>query len=67
MMDPDNGMTPDEASRLIYDRNHTWVSFLVGALTTTPMFIAVGAGHLPGSQGLISLLRSRGYDVEPVK
>lgn len=67
MMDPDNGMTPDEASRLIYDRNRSWVSFLVGALTTTPMFIAVGAGHLPGTQGLISLLRSRGYNVEPVK
>ncbi len=67
MMDPDNGMTDDEATRLIYNRNRAWVSFLVGALTTTPMFIAVGAGHLPGAQGLISLLRSEGYDVEPVK
>lgn len=67
IMDPDNGMTADEATRLIYNRNRAWVSFLVGALTTTPMFIAVGAGHLPGAQGLINLLRSEGYDVEPVK
>jgi len=30
------------------------------------MFFAVGAAHLPGKAGLISLLRSRGYTVEPI-
>ena len=30
------------------------------------LFVAVGALHLPGSQGLLSLLRSLGYDVSPV-
>jgi uncharacterized protein YbaP (TraB family) len=30
-------------------------------------FIAVGAGHLPAADGLISQLRGLGYNVEPVK
>lgn len=30
------------------------------------MFFAVGAAHLPGDSGVISLLRSRGFVVEPV-
>lgn len=30
------------------------------------MFFAVGAAHLPGRAGLITLLRSRGYTVEPI-
>lgn len=29
-------------------------------------FFAVGAAHLPGDSGLISLLRKRGYSVEPI-
>lgn len=30
------------------------------------MFFAVGAAHLPGEEGVISLLRKRGFVVEPV-
>jgi uncharacterized protein YbaP (TraB family) len=30
------------------------------------VFFAVGAGHLPGDSGVVSLLRSRGFTVEPV-
>jgi uncharacterized protein YbaP (TraB family) len=30
-------------------------------------FIAVGALHLPGETGLVSLLRERGYTVSPVE
>lgn len=30
-------------------------------------FIAVGAGHLAGDQGLISLLREKGFKVEAIK
>ncbi|MBN8863238.1 MAG: TraB/GumN family protein [Sphingobacteriales bacterium] len=30
------------------------------------LLIAVGAGHLPGKEGVISLLRKAGYKVTPV-
>ncbi|WP_429538012.1 TraB/GumN family protein [Paraburkholderia youngii] len=29
-------------------------------------FVLVGVGHLPGRDGLIELLRARGYTVTPV-
>ena len=32
-----------------------------------PVTIAVGAGHLPGKNGVIELLRKEGYTVKPVK
>ena len=31
------------------------------------IFFAVGAGHLYGKNGVISLLRKEGYTVEPLK
>jgi len=30
------------------------------------LFIAVGAGHLPGDEGVIELLRKEGFRVTPV-
>jgi uncharacterized protein YbaP (TraB family) len=31
------------------------------------ILFAVGAGHLPGDQGVINLLRKKGYKVTPMK
>lgn len=63
--DPDN-MSASEAQRIIYDRNRKWVQKLGGVIPTSSVLVAVGAGHLPGEQGLINLLRNAGYVVEPV-
>ena len=40
---------------------------MAGLLPTASVLIAVGAGHLPGDKGLISLLRKEGYTVTPVE
>lgn len=64
--DPKTGMTEAEAERMIYSRNNTWVELLTGLLPTASIFIAVGAGHLPGEKGLVNLLRKAGYNVEPI-
>lgn len=57
----------ENAEKLINKRNANWVGIMAGLLPTASILIAVGAGHLPGEKGLISLLRNEGYTVEPVK
>lgn len=52
---------------LLYDRNAAWAQKLDTLLPLNSLVIAVGAGHLPGNRGVISLLRKAGYKVEPVK
>jgi uncharacterized protein YbaP (TraB family) len=51
---------------LLKDRNVNWVQVLPELMKSGSQFIAVGAGHLPGSDGLIVLLRKEGYKVTPV-
>jgi hypothetical protein len=51
---------------LLYNRNRKWAKELDGLLPGKSLLIAVGAGHLPGQQGVIELLRKEGYTVDPV-
>jgi uncharacterized protein YbaP (TraB family) len=60
--------TDGELERLLYERNRNWIPQLDHWLATEKrrLFIAVGAGHLPGDQGVIALLRAKGYTLTPV-
>ncbi len=51
---------------LLNDRNQQWMKKIPDLLKERSVFFAVGAGHLPGEHGLISLLRKNGYQVNPV-
>ena len=51
---------------LLVDRNRRWMPTIETFAHSKPTFIAVGAAHLPGEDGLVKLLRRRGYTVEPV-
>ena len=51
---------------LLVKRNKNWVPEIRKMIQEQPSMIAVGAGHLPGSDGLLELLREAGYSVEPV-
>ncbi|MFM7709716.1 MAG: TraB/GumN family protein [Ferruginibacter sp.] len=51
---------------LLDNRNKNWVNSLKNVLPKQPVFIAVGAGHLPGKMGLIDLLRQEGYTVRAI-
>ena len=55
-----------EKSAMIDDRNIKWIPELQEVIKNNRSFIAVGAGHLPGELGLISLMREKGYEVNPV-
>lgn len=52
---------------LLYRRNRNWVAKLKNLLPQKSLVIAVGAGHLPGEQGVINLLRKAGYTLTPIQ
>lgn len=51
--------------KLIDERNQTMAKRLIPTLEKGRAFIAVGALHLPGREGLIHLLRKQGFVVTP--
>lgn len=51
---------------LLFRRNHNWVKQMPEIMKEGPMVFAVGAGHLPGKQGVLQLLRDKGYTVNPI-
>ncbi|MGG9962529.1 TraB/GumN family protein [Ferruginibacter sp. SUN106] len=57
----------DNQDILLDKRNKNWVTQLNTIMKKESVFIAVGAGHLVGDMGLISLLRKEGYKVRPVE
>jgi len=63
------GFSADSLSRydslLLISRNHNWIPVMREAMSVGRCFFAVGAGHLPGRDGVIQLLRKEGYTVSP--
>lgn len=51
---------------LLYGRNRRWVRQMPNIMMEGTLLFAVGAGHLPGEQGVINLLRKNGYTVKPI-
>ncbi|AYB29500.1 TraB/GumN family protein [Chryseolinea soli] len=56
-----------ETDVLVNDRNRKWMIQLPGLMKEQQTFIAVGALHLAGENGLVALLRKAGYVVRPVR
>jgi uncharacterized protein len=55
---------PEVHDVIIVQRNQRWVEEIENMLDGSgTVFIAVGSGHLPGEQGVISLLRERGIEI----
>lgn len=59
--------SPDESRKLIRERNQSWMIQFLKIIPKSSAFIAVGALHLPGEDGLIALFRKAGYKVSPIK
>jgi hypothetical protein len=58
---------PELYDVLFVRRNVAWVEVLTRELEGSGTdFVAVGAGHIVGDDGLVALLRARGYQVERV-
>lgn len=52
---------------LLFNRNRKWVPVMEQAMQKEKIFFAVGAGHLGGPQGLINLLREKGYTITGIR
>lgn len=65
----ENPMTTDSALQqrlmrsMLEERNHRMVNRMLPYFKEGRSFVAVGALHLPGEEGIIALLRQRGYTV----
>jgi len=52
---------------LLDNRNRNWVKQLKELMSKKRLFVAVGAGHLGGKEGVIELLRREGYTLKPIE
>ena len=52
--------------KLIRIRNHRMAERIIPMVLKHSVFIAIGSGHLPGSEGVITLLRKAGFEVVPL-
>jgi len=67
MNDAENPMYSDHNDVLLTNRNKNWIPKIEKAAREKPTFFGVGAAHLAGDDGVIKLLRKKGYKVEAVK
>ncbi|MBA3647734.1 MAG: TraB/GumN family protein [Chitinophagales bacterium] len=68
MMEFENDFSlPDTLFNALFTRrNHRMCEHIDSIIKSFSTFIAVGAGHLGGEKGLVSLLREKGFTVIPV-
>ncbi|MBA4168518.1 MAG: TraB/GumN family protein [Chitinophagaceae bacterium] len=52
---------------ILYQRNARWYDQIAEQIYQHPALFAVGAGHLGGEKGVISLLRKHGFTVKAIK
>jgi hypothetical protein len=62
----DPTMSPEAQEQMFFARNARWIPKLEAVAEKGPVFVAVGAGHLPGERGVIGLLEKAGYTVTRV-
>jgi uncharacterized protein YbaP (TraB family) len=67
MIDSDLGLEPEDEAKMLTNRNVNWVTQLKTILPQKSVFVCVGAGHLPGKNGVLNLLREAGYTITPVE
>jgi len=67
--DPKNPcpLSVSEKNAMLKERNDRWLERLPAIMSAAPSFIAVGALHLAGEEGLLFQLERMGYTVEAVK
>ncbi|GAB4127021.1 MAG: TraB/GumN family protein [Raineya sp.] len=60
-------MKKEEYNTLLKNRNNAWMPKIYELIHQKTAFIAIGALHLVGTDGVIYQLRKKGYQVKPIK
>jgi uncharacterized protein len=63
----DNDLTSKFEDVLLTNRNENWIERIENIINSKSTFFGVGAAHLGGEKGVISLLRKKGYIVTMVR
>ncbi|WIO74638.1 TraB/GumN family protein [Porticoccaceae bacterium LTM1] len=59
---------PDVYDEFLVERNHNWIPQIEAMFDAEGIeFVMVGAAHLVGEDGVLKLLKEKGYLVEPLK
>lgn len=66
MLSDKNVITSEHLDKMLDNRNKNWIQKIIEFANEQRVFFGVGAGHLPGDNGVINLLRKEGYTVKPV-
>ena len=68
LMSHEEGETiANKEDEFLSNRNHKWIPKINSMIADRRVFIAVGAGHLGGKEGVLNLLREEGYTITPLK
>jgi uncharacterized protein len=67
LINQDKGILSKKEDEFLLKRNHNWVPQIKESIAFKKCFIAVGAGHLGGPNGLIRLLQKEGYTLTPIQ
>lgn len=67
MIQEEGGVLSEEQQNFLDDRNKNWIPKINEIIADKKAFIAVGAGHLGGPNGVIRLLQKEGYTLTPVE
>lgn len=63
----EGGVISSESASFLDKRNAKWIPQITQIVADKKAFIAVGAGHLGGPNGVIRLLEKEGYTLTPVE
>jgi uncharacterized protein len=67
VINSDEEQTSNFNTILLDNRNRNWIPVIEKLSKKSKMFYAIGAGHLVGENGVIALLRKRGYILTPIR
>jgi uncharacterized protein YbaP (TraB family) len=67
MMAKSEADTPGFIELFLNIRNRNWIPVIESMIREKSAFVAVGAAHLPGEEGVINLLKKQGYVLTPIR